>query len=309
MNAAQLEATGELARLLSLVPPTDPRAPSRLAPGLYPDLPAEVYHLKEIGVVNNGAISEVLRSPAHYLAWLRAKESRDREAFRLGSAAHARILEPERFACEFVVAPDFGPLRKNDDAGVTTEQGKANKIRKAEWMAERAGATIIDSAADEATMGMVESIARHPLASALLARSKSELTARWADPITGLPCKARADAFDETRMVVVDVKTTADASPDAFRRSIASYGYHRQAAHYLSGFHVLTGERVRFAFVAVEKEPPFAVAVYMISAEFRKVGRRHVVTAMRTIAECCAAGEFPAYPEKIQTLSPPRWAA
>jgi exodeoxyribonuclease VIII len=102
----------------------------------------------------------------------------------------------------------------------------------------------------------------------------------------------------------VDVKTTEDASASAFAKSIANYRYHVQDAHYREGF-----ERDRFVWIAVEIKPPYAVAVYMDDSDMLALGQSHRDTDLRTYAECKAKNEWPGYPEVIQSIQLPRWAA
>ena len=74
------------------------------------------------------------------------------------------------------------------------------------------------------------------------------------------------------RLVIVDYKSTADASTEAFMRSAVNYGYTFQSGMYLEGvcqnlyqtslLSVLgTGEAPIFVFVAQEKTAPYAVNI------------------------------------------------
>jgi hypothetical protein len=102
----------------------------------------------------------------------------------------------------------------------------------------------------------------------------------------------------------VDLKTTTDASPAAFARSVATFRYHVQASHYLSGLHGAE----RFVFIAVEKTAPYAVAVYELDAAAMAAGDELRQRDMRMIADCRATGEWPGYSDDCQTLSLPKWA-
>ena len=61
--------------------------------------------------------------------------------------------------------------------------------------------------------------------------------------------------------IIVDVKTTSDASTDSFIRSAINYGYDFQAAMYFNGVAKNIGKKPLFVFIAVEKEPPYAVNI------------------------------------------------
>ncbi len=215
LAAELLDVSGELAASLARPAVTM----SGLLPGLHRGVPAEAYHFKELGLISNSALEEVRRSPAHYLAWISGNEGKETPALSFGRALHMRTLEPALFAKTYIIAPDFGDRRY-----------KAAKDASAAWYAEHAGATILDSATGHATLGMIEAIAEHPIARPLLEGGDAELTMRWDDGTTGLPAKGRADFYRADLRTGVDVKSAADASLDAFRRSVATLGYHRQEA-------------------------------------------------------------------------------
>lgn len=280
--------------------------PSRLAPGLHLAYPEADYHTKELGMVSKGALDRVLRSPAHYLAWVDGIEEPDAPPFRFGRALHMRTLEPARFAATYLLEPAFGPCRKTD--ACTSEAAKENKTRRDAWRLEHAGATILDGETGAATLGMIESIANHPLARPLLEGGEAEMTLRWECPDTGLACKARPDFFREDIHTPIDLKSAADASPDAFARSVANFGYNRQEAHYTSGFEALEEPVDHFPFIVVEKAAPYAVAVYVLDEEAITQGRKQIYAAKRVLAECLESGRWPGYPDRIQRLSLPRWA-
>ena len=94
-----------------------------------------------------------------------------------------------------------------------------------------------------------------------------------------------------------------------FTRAVTKYGYHVQNALYREGYAEL-GEQVdHFVFLAVEKSPPFAVAVYSLDDEAVGYGYRRVVRGRELMAHCLKTNEWPGYSNHIQTLSLPQWAA
>jgi exodeoxyribonuclease VIII len=103
---------------------------------------------------------------------------------------------------------------------------------------------------------------------------------------------------------VVDLKTTTDASPAGFAKSVATFRYHVQASHYLAGLHGAE----RFVFIAVEKTAPYAVAVYELDAAALAAGEQLRQRDIRVIADCQATKEWPGYGDDCQTLALPSWA-
>ncbi|HEU5479717.1 MAG TPA: PD-(D/E)XK nuclease-like domain-containing protein [Candidatus Tumulicola sp.] len=269
-----------------------------LAHGFHADVAEGTYHARVPGLVSKHAIDLVRRSPAHYKAWLDGAESEDREAFRLGRATHCALLEPYRFSCEYVVEPEFGDCRKTE-----------NKNRRNEWREEHKNAIWLPASDHAAILGMAKAIAAHPVAGKLFTGGHAELTLRWRDAETGLECKARDDYFRDDLGAVIDLKTAENAGAEAFRRSVVNFGYHRQHAHYARGHQALGRPLKNFVFVVVEKAPPYAVAVYSLDSAAEAKGIEQVAEAMRTLAECVRVGRYPGYPENIQTLELPPWAA
>ena len=275
------------------------------ATGLHQDVPHAVYHQRHLGLASKSALDLVHRAPLFYKAWVDGLEADPSEALEFGGGFHCALLEPDRFASSYVVMPRFEEYR--DKAGkLSTKEGKA---KRDEWVAAHKDCTIIE-ADDQALMrSMVAAVHAHPLASRMVRDGLAEVTLRWKDADTGLQCKARADYYVRSRRKVVDVKTTYDASSDAFRRSVANYRYHVQDAIYRAAFAAIGEPIDHFVFVVVEKRPPHAVAIYTLDSDAIQRGYAHAMSDMQRLAECVRNDDFPGYPVTIQTLELPPWAA
>lgn len=267
--------------------------------GVVPGLPSELYHRREIGVVSKSALDRVARSPAHYKAWVDGTlPDEDTPAMRFGRAFHCAILEPERFAEEYVTEPDFGDCRSSK-----------NRAKRDEWRAANGARTAISDDDLETISAMRAAILAHPIAGKMIRDGQPELTVRWTDSETGLKCKCRADYYVKRLRMVADLKSCQDASEEAFRKDVAKYRYMVQDALYRAGFEA-AGEPIQhFVFLAVEKAPPYAVAVYSLDAEGVGKGYSLARRDMATMAECLNKDEWPGYPPGIRTISLPPWAA
>ena len=246
--------------------------------------------------VSQSELRDLARSPAHYYAIriARTVPRAESSAMRIGSALHALVLEPIEFQRGYVV--------QSWDA--RTKEGKA-----ARDAAMASGRVVLDSDDARAVAGMGEALSRHADASRILAqRTHTEYPMTWRDDASGLRCKGRIDCLATIagRAAIVDIKTTTDASPDAFARSIATYGYHVQAAHYLAGMRANGASVDGFVILAVESRAPYGVAVYELDAEALEVGEERRRALLSTLAECRASGRWPGY--RTQTISLPRWA-
>ena len=280
-----------------------------LTDGVHPDVDAETYHARAIGVVGKGALDRIHHAPAVYRAWIDGLEKADTPALRFGRALHLAILEPARFEQTYVLAPDFGSLRKNDATGTTTEQGRENKKRRDDWHEAHKAAVILDSADGVRMLGMIRAIVAHPLARPLLERGLPEATVIAKCPETGLRAKVRPDDLRDDIGTIVDVKRSEDASPKGFARSIAKYRYHVQDALYrtIAG---QAGLPIRhFVFVAVEPEAPYLVAVHSLTEDALRAGHNAWRLDARTLADCLSKDQWPGYDARIHELSLPSWAS
>lgn len=269
-----------------------------LSPGFHKNVPAPIYHERVPGYASKSALDLVHRSPAHYKAWLDGVEQEPTPALEFGAAFHCALLEPHIYESTYAVMPDFGDCRKPD-----------NKARRDAWKKGREGIKLLDADDAKAIRAMCAAVQAHPLGGRMLADGEPELTLIWQDPETGLRCKSRADYRVKALRMAVDAKSTQDASPEEFRRSIANFSYHAQDAMYRSGFAALGEPIEHFAFLAVEKKPPHAIAIYTLDAGAIARGHARVREDMRTLARCLEKNDWPAYPVEIQSLSLPSWAA
>jgi hypothetical protein len=265
--------------------------------GIHRNVEAERYHQRISGVVSKGALDQFARSPAHYRAWLETG-SADTPAFVFGRAFHCALLEPDLFEQTYAAEPDFGDCRR-----------KENKARRDAWREDNGGRISLGTDDSARIRGMIAAVRRHPLASKMMRDGVPEVTVTWQDSETDLPCKIRGDWWAERLRMVIDAKSCFDASPDAFRKDVARYRYHVQDALYRSGFAAAGKQIDHFVFVAVEKEPPYAVGVYSLDPDGIGRGYTRARIEIDRMAECVSRNDWPAYSTSIQTLELPPWAA
>lgn len=238
------------------------------------------------------------RSPLHFWAAKldpKREKPEETEALIIGRAIHTATQEYAQFNQEFVVSPGFN-RRKND-----------GKAEYADFVAKHAGKDILDQDQYNLVMKVREAILNHPLAKRLLMSGYVENTYYWTDPDTGVKCKCRPDFLNKLG-IGVDIKSTEDASPDAFGRSATKYRYPVQGAFYTDGLEANGIYLDSFVFIAVEKKPPYAVACYELPSRGYDIGRQQYKANLRTYAECKASNEWPGYSDIITPLQLPGWA-
>ena len=265
-----------------------------------PNLSIEEYHSGP--GVSKSNLDLIARSPAHYKAAMALDED-EKKAMVFGSAFHTMTLEPEKFDSGFAVSPE-GLDRRT----------KAGKETFARFEMEAVGKRIIDAKTLEDVQAMAKSVYSHPLAGSLTRGGTAEQSIFWEPAVVeGVLSKCRPDFVKQLadgRYVVVDLKSTEDARPFAFERSAWKFRYHVQAAYYWDGCtEAFCRAPDAFVFVAVEKKPPYAVAVYEASIDMMNAGRAEYHADLMTFRRCELSGEWPAYPVEIQKLMPPKWAA
>jgi exodeoxyribonuclease VIII len=267
-----------------------------IKPGVYPDISNDDYHSGP-GISNSG-LNLLRKSPKHYWAAYLDPDREEREAtpaLRLGSAIHSAILEPHKFTNEFVAAPEVD------------RRTKEGKDIYAAFLAKAEGRTVITAKEMETVGRVARSVMTHKVYRKVFEREmgKAETSIYWEDKDSGVLCRIRPDWLGAG--VILDVKTTEDASPDAFMRSIFTYGYHRQAAFYIDGCRQSGIDPGAFMFMALEKSSPYAVAFYYAEPEMIEQGRKEYKKLLRIYADCLATGNWPGYPEKIVPINLPEW--
>lgn len=248
------------------------------------------YHNSMRSYLSSSDVRNILRSPAHY----RYAEPPQSEALKLGSLVHAIVLEP---------AIAEKSYRTRADVDGRTKEGRA--IRENENMlAITEGVEFVSRKDWDTAQAIAASVHTHLGAQHLLNDGVAEV-AGFCDEFQGI--KARIKPDYRTSEFIVDLKTTQDARPDSFLRSIMTFGYCVQAAYYLDVAQAIDGETRKFFWIAVEKEPPYAVAVYEASDAMIRYGRAQYLRAIELYKECSALDIWPSYSQQIQQLTLPHW--
>jgi exodeoxyribonuclease VIII len=314
-----------------------------MEPGIYANLSNAAYHGGE-GVSNSMLCQLSNTTPMHLKASRERHEEREpTAAMKIGTAFHMLVLEPELFDNSYVLElklPDDALVTADDLKAALKEAGEKVSGTKAELVArlkairpdakiadelkheyavQNAGRTILSVEERDQLFAMRDAVMAHPAAHSLLTGSKyvTEHSAYAVDPITGEIRRCRPDLW---RMdgIVGDLKTTEDASPEGFARSIAKWGYDVQHPYYLDtltlalnqtdkvDFNIPSSAKA-FVFVAVEKAYPHAVGVYLLDEASVALGRAKYRRALDVYAECKSSGQWPGYGNAVQTISVPMW--
>lgn len=239
----------------------------------------------------------------------------DSDAMRLGRAAHCRILEPERFATEFLVATACQSQFANGKQ--CTAPGKLYDGKA--WYCGRHKHDDCTEPADyvkpdEAARldAMAERLHQHEFVRAMRRKSYDEAVITWE--YGGRMFKARLDRLPDELDIVFDLKTMqrGKGRDEDCEQAIATRGYHRQAWLYcdaVRSIHPL-GQMPRFAWVFIETEYPHGVNVIVADDETLDIGRQQVDDLLERYSRCEQLGVFPDYmPDQRRPLVSglPQW--
>ena len=108
----------------------------------------------------------------------------------------------------------------------------------------------------------------------------------------------------------MDVKSTGagGTDPDQLKRTAAAHDWPMQAAHYTDGWEAITGKRLPFIFLCIERDAPYFIRVVQIADDAIETGRERMATARDLFARYEAEG-YPPSGQDIDTLQMPRWYA
>ena len=267
----------------------------------------EVYHANE--AISHSKLELFRRRPISYYRRFIAKtvaRPETTEAFRIGSAAHCAVLEPDQFWQRYALRPDGIDRR--------TKDGKA---AFAEFEAANVGKVVIGKDEDGCVEEMEAAVRHHPLASQLLAAGSPELSWR-VEPVGGMALQCRTDWFNSAgcelsggRPYVADLKTVESLDSDAFRnfeRACFNFGYHRQAGFYLPLITEIIGSPVfDFLFIVVEKAEPYGCAVYRLSDAATARGHDETITDLLRLQGCIKTQQWPNLPNDLREIGLPKW--
>lgn len=260
--------------------------------GVYPTMPNAEYHAST-GISKSG-LDLIAKCPALYKArYIDGIAQDETAAMRIGSAAHMLVFQPEEFGRFFAVRPVVDGR---------TKEGKAIITR---FVAENEGKTILSQDEHLQASAIRDAVFAHSGARQLVEGGIAEQS--FFAEGAGIVRKVRPDYM--VNGLLVDLKTTTDASEAAFSRTCWNYRYHVQVAYYLDTVEIVTGWRPEgFVFVAAEKSTG-QVAVYVASQSMVEAGRIQYQHDLEVYRRCLKTGVWPGYNNgRAIEISLPHWA-
>jgi hypothetical protein len=237
----------------------------------------------------------------------RKHPQKTKRVFDFGTVAHKLVLgEGDQF---LILDPEIHGLKKD---GSPADNPRATSTwKETEANARAEGLTPIHVDDYHKAVEMAQVVHAHETAGRLLAEGDAEVWMYWTDTLSGQGLRQRLDWITRTdgRLTIVEYKTAANASPEAFNRTVFKYGYHIACAFAVHGAHALgLDESPDYRIVAQEKEPPYQVSVHELDTEAFSYSRRQMREAIDIFQRCTEAGKWPSYPAEINSIPLPLWA-
>lgn len=253
--------------------------------GIYDDVSEVAYHSDRDSLSSSGA--RLLLEPGGPAKFAGPPRVEKKE-YDLGHVVHALVLG-----------------KGSDITVVKADSWRTKAAQEARNEAREAGRVPVLREMFQNAQRVAGAVWEHPLASILLEQGTPELSIYAHDPETGERLRCRPDWYRGT--AIVDLKTTKDAAPQRFRKSVAEYGYFQQAAFYIDVAALAGIEVENFYFVAVETTAPYLMSVTQIDERDIELGRRLNRAAINLFARCRATKTWPALPVEIPHLGLTDW--
>jgi exodeoxyribonuclease VIII len=254
--------------------------------------------------LSHSRLKEIRKSPGHF-KYAMDNPSPSTDAMNLGSLVHAMVLEPHTVEGAFLQLPKID------------RRTKEGKQQYADFQSESMGKCCVSPADWKTAELMTESVMAHPVASLVLddaiAHGQVEREYFWDDSRFGdkIERKAKVDGLclDDhfgMKSPLVDLKTTLDSSPHAFKRSVTKFSYATQMSYYREAVATSGVHSSGALIIAVEKKPPYATGVYRLLPETIDRADAVVRKWLKTYADCMSSGLWPSYWD-LEEVEVPDW--
>lgn len=262
------------------------------------------YHADKTAVSSSSLRLIHYESEKHFHSrFIKGEEKKQTDAMRLGTIIHKAILEGDEFTSLYIVEPKFEGLTQD---GKMSSQSKAAREKKEEWRAENFGKIIVTQDERDMIFGIIDSVMGHNDAMAFIRGCEREVSGYYTDPGTGIRCRIRPDYKNSADGVLGDVKSVRSCKQNDFMWQMIRLGWDFQLGMYSAGMEVIDGKPPFVShFLAVEKEPPYSVAVYVIDVGSLDWSQTNYRKALVRLKNCIRTDKWSPYQERWASISIP----
>jgi len=225
--------------------------------------------------------------------------SEDTDAKRFGRLMHATLFEPATVEDRYRVWDTSNGSRRTN----------AYKAFAAE--AQLDGCEVVLSSGPHSlgtAMAAAEHFLAHPHVRSLIASGRAEQTVLATDE--GIQCIGQIDWISGSQHVLVDLKTTAQITPQLFGNSFFNFNYHLQLGMYRRWLNRVTGSHWPVQVIVLESHPPYDVWVSQpLPDAALDEGVDRGLRLLKKIRQAIAADAWPGVDEgELVPLPIPYWA-
>ncbi len=249
--------------------------------------------------VANSDLKNLKRSPA-YALWRRHNE-KSTTATAFGTAVHTAVLEPHLLDEQYTLEPQ----QPKDNEAKLWRGTKLYKAARDEIL--EGGKDILSQDDFDSCRWIRDNVAKDPIGEMIAATQDGT---EWSVRCNGR--KIRPDVLCPGARTVVDLKTSAFASPWKFAKQCHDFMYHMGAAYYLDVLeevhgHTLDDDYENYVFLVVPSDPPHEVYSYTLDDDSMAQGRYEFNRLHEQWLECATSNEWPAGPGVIQEIRIPQY--
>lgn len=281
--------------------------------GVFYGIPADQYHGSSF--TNRSKLDDFHESRElyHENYVLGKREDEEKEAYKIGRALHAYVLEGSD-----VFAGRYTHIPEDVYASWGHPNSTAHKAAKLAFQTMNAGKEILKPDEFTQIVAMGEKVRTNPDAAQLLAVGQPEVTMRIRTPKHGFMVQCRADWLNrdgceltEGQPYIADIKSVASFTARNWKHvwstHLWKFRYHRQAAFYTGIAEPLLGIS-RMIFIAVSKTPPYSVVCLEIDEIHMRIAQDEILQDLKELGECYASNNWSdPLPRGIQTVEPSNW--
>lgn len=224
----------------------------------------------------------------------------DTKALRLGKFYHAHLFEPHTLETDFYILRESEKLA--EIGGAKPRGTTAYKDWMAEEVAKCGERVLIQEDYAAQADPMKRALLANPIIRELLeAAGVSEMPILW-ETDNGVKAKSKLDKFiayfkSQSELteqldgchVIVDYKTSEDASLNGFTRSVRKHRYNVQGAMYTDAVQTLrlgSDTPIKFIFIVQEKSYPYLCEVYELAEEDIEAAREQYLSDAEVYKTC-----------------------
>lgn len=267
--------------------------------GVFSDLSAEEYRAAP------GISQSTLKAfaaeptPKHYQESL-TRPKKVTEAMEFGTILHTAILTPDLLSKAYHLRPETRPI--------TDERWDGRSGWCKDWKKAHSDRPIIDVATERSIEPIAITVRSLPVAGDIIRTGQTEVSFFKKDEETGLLLKCRVDAIATdtdgyTHLVDLKKVRRGYATEERFGVQCVDLGYDVQAASYM----YITGA-YRFMFVAMEEDPPYEAATWVLDQSDIEEGLRKYRTMLSNYNHYINDATCHGYDRTVKRLKLPAWA-